>query len=105
MDQPLVLTEDEAMELLAFLVTAARTQVDEAPEYGPMRLVMAAQHFIEAIRARVSQPTREFLETALTRLPELATPMSAPDRYIPQLDALCASLARYLATRYGVEPS
>src|SRR3954466_9330293 len=37
-----VLDEDDALELLAFLVTAARTQVDEAAEYGPMRLLAAA---------------------------------------------------------------
>jgi Family of unknown function (DUF6092) len=39
---PMVLTEDEALELLAFLVTAARTQLDEAAEYGSLRLLTAA---------------------------------------------------------------
>jgi Family of unknown function (DUF6092) len=39
---PMVLTEDEALELLAFLVTAARTQLDEASEYGSLRLLTAA---------------------------------------------------------------
>ena len=29
----LVLTEEEAVELFAFLVTAARTQLDESAEY------------------------------------------------------------------------
>src|SRR5215217_5443207 len=38
-----VLDEDDALELLAYLVTAARTQVDEAAEYGPMRLLTAAR--------------------------------------------------------------
>src|SRR4028119_1934433 len=37
-----VLDEDEAVELLAYLITAARTQVDEAAEYGPMRRPPAA---------------------------------------------------------------
>jgi len=31
---PCVLDEDDALELLAFLVTAARTQVDEAASTG-----------------------------------------------------------------------
>jgi hypothetical protein len=33
---PMVLSEDEALKLLAFLVTAARTQLDEASEYGSL---------------------------------------------------------------------
>ena len=41
MESTMVLTEDEALELLAFLVTAARTQLDEAAEYGPLRLLTA----------------------------------------------------------------
>ena len=42
MASAVVLTEDEALELLAFLVTAARTQMDEAAEYGLLRLLTAA---------------------------------------------------------------
>jgi hypothetical protein len=42
MSENFVLTEDEALELLAFLVTAARTQVGEPHEYGPLHLLIAA---------------------------------------------------------------
>ena len=42
MPSAMVLTEDEALELLAFLITAARTQLDEAAEYGPLRMLTAA---------------------------------------------------------------
>ena len=52
MPSPCVLDEDDALELLAFLVTAARTQVDEAAEYGPMRLLAAAHRLGELIGAR-----------------------------------------------------
>ena len=38
MSPAMVMNEEEAMELLAFLVTAARIQVDEPPDYAPMRL-------------------------------------------------------------------
>ena len=48
----MVLTEDEALELVAFLVTAARTQVDEAAEYGSLRLLTAARKLADAIVAR-----------------------------------------------------
>ncbi len=44
-----VLDEDEALELLAYLVTAARTQVDEAAEYGPLRLLTAAHRLGERV--------------------------------------------------------
>jgi nitroreductase len=54
MDSPWVLDEDDALDLLAFLVTAARTQVDEAREYGPMRLLMAAHRLAEAMAPRSS---------------------------------------------------
>ncbi|GAA5022893.1 hypothetical protein GCM10023335_55160 [Streptomyces siamensis] len=37
-----VLAEDDAVELPAYLVTAARTQLAEASEYAPMRLLTAA---------------------------------------------------------------
>ena len=43
MSDATVLTEDEALELLAFLVTAARTQVNEPNEYAPLRLLTAAR--------------------------------------------------------------
>ena len=47
----MVLSEDEALELLAFLITAARTQLDEAAEYGPLRMLTAAE-----VRALVDSP-------------------------------------------------
>ena len=37
-----MLDEGDGVELLAYLVTAARTQLDEAAEYAPMRLLTAA---------------------------------------------------------------
>ena len=50
----MVLTEDEALEMLAFLVTAARTQLDEAAEYGPLRLLMAAGRLADFMAERAS---------------------------------------------------
>ena len=37
------LSQESALEVLAFLVTAARTQTEEAAEYAPMRLLMGAR--------------------------------------------------------------
>lgn len=46
-ERPGALSPAAVLEVLAYLVTAARTQVDEAAEYGPMRLLTAAQRIAE----------------------------------------------------------
>ena len=43
MDDRLVLSEDEVFEVIAFLVTAARLLPEEPIDYGPARLLTAAQ--------------------------------------------------------------
>jgi len=46
MNQPKVLTEDDAFELLTFLVTSARGCVDEPETYGTFRLIDAASRLL-----------------------------------------------------------
>ncbi|WP_395725847.1 DUF6092 family protein [Nakamurella sp.] len=96
-----VLTEDEALELLAYLVTSARTQVDEAAEYGPLRLLTAARRLGEAIAARASDPTAEFVAGPLTALPELAVPKAGREEYVARLDQVCRDLATLLSDRFA----
>ena len=74
MTAPWVLDEDDALELLAYLVTAARTQVDEAAEYGPMRLLTAAHRLAEAMGPRSSAETAAALAGPLADMPLLAVP-------------------------------
>lgn len=100
MTAPWVLDEDDALELLAYLVTAARTQVDEAAEYGPMRLLTAAHRLAEAMGPRASAETAEALAGPLAAMPLLAVPRDRAE-YVEQLDGACASLAAHLRTRYG----
>jgi hypothetical protein len=97
---PWVLDEDDALELLAYLVTAARTQVDEAAEYGPMRLLTAAHRLAEAMGPRSSPATAEALGGSLAAMPLLAVPRDRAE-YVEQLDAACRSLAAHLKARYG----
>jgi uncharacterized protein HemX len=96
-----VLDEDDALALLAYLVTSARTQVDEAAEYGPLRLLTAAHRLGEMIGARASDATREFVTGPLDSLPLLAVPRTDRDGYIARLDDLCRALAEHLKTRYA----
>ena len=60
-ETPWVLDEDDALDLLAFLLTSARTQVDEAREYGPLRLIMAAHRVADAMSPRSSPETQALL--------------------------------------------
>jgi len=96
-----VMTEDEALELLAFLVTAARTQVDEPPEYAPLRLLTAAQRLGEAILERVSPGTRYLLSGPMQQISEVQTPSADPDGYTTKLDAMCAAIAQHLVAHFG----
>jgi Family of unknown function (DUF6092) len=97
----LVLDEDAALELLAYLVTAARTQVDEAAEYGPLRLLTAARRLGAAIAERASPDTVRFVAGPLAGVPELAVPRAERDAYIARLDELCRALATHLTTHFG----
>lgn len=96
-----VLDEDEALELLAYLTTAARTQVDEAAEYGPMRLLTAAHRLAEVMRSRASPATAEVLGGQLARMPLLAVPRDERGSYVEELDGVCRELGAHLIDRYG----
>jgi hypothetical protein len=101
-----ILDEDDALELLAFLVTAARTQVDEAAEYGPMRLLTAAHRLGELIGARASAETATAVTAALGQLPPLAVPRGdrdGRDDYVARLDELCRALAAHLVAHFDVD--
>jgi hypothetical protein len=99
----MVLTEDEALELLAFLVTAARTQVDEAAEYGPLRLLTAANRLADAVADRVSPATRALLTGPLRQIPELAVRTADPAGYSAALDDLCRAVGEHLVVHFGVD--
>lgn len=102
MSAPWVLDEDDALELLAYLVTAARTQVDEAAEYGPMRLLTAAHRLAEAMGPRATDATAETLTGPLSTMPLLAVPRGdGRAEYVEQLDDVCRSVAAHLTTKYA----
>jgi hypothetical protein len=99
-----VLDEDEALELLAYLVTAARTQVDEAAEYGPLRLLTAARRLGAAIAPRASAATAEFVAGPLADVPELAVPRDGRAEYAARLDEVCRALAEHLTGHFTGHP-
>src|SRR5215831_14743660 len=99
----MVLNEDEALELVAFLVTAARTQVDEAAEYGSLRLLAAASRLAELIAERVTPQTRALLTGPLKQIPDLAVRTADPSGYVSALDAVCHAVAEHLVTHFGLD--
>ena len=96
-----VLDEDQALELLAYLVTAARTQLDEAAEYGPLRLLTAASRLAEMIAPRTSPDTRALLTGPLQAIAGTATASADPLDYSERVDDLCRVLAAHLVRRFG----
>ena len=96
-----VLDEDDALELLAYLVTAARTQVDEAAEYGPMRLLTAAHRLAAMMAPRSSDGTRSLVTGPLQLMPPLALPRGDDrDGYVARLDDVCRAVAEHLTVRF-----
>jgi hypothetical protein len=96
-----VLDEDDAWELLAYLVTSARTQVDEAAEYGPMRLLTAAHRLGDRLAERGSDEARAFVAGPLASMSLIAVPRDDRDGYVADLDAVCRALAALLKGRYA----
>ena len=98
----LVMTEDEAVELFAYLVTAARTQLDEAAEYAPMRLLTAARRLGEMIAPRSSEPVRQLVTGPLAELGPI--PLGDDDNrgaFAAQLDTVCVTIADHAMQRSG----
>jgi len=100
-----VLDEGDAVELLVYLVTAARTQVDEAAEYAPMRLLTAAGRLAEMAEPDASAGLRPLLRDIRQGCSETAVQAGDPAGYVERLDALCRTIAEYLVRSLGLDRS
>jgi len=98
-----VLNEGDAVELLAYLVTAARTQADEAAEYAPMRLLTAAGRLAEMVEPEASASLRPLLRAIRQGFSETAVQAGDPAGYVERLDALCRTVAEYLVHSLGLD--
>jgi len=97
-----LLTEESALEVLAFLVTAARTQTEEAAEYGPMRLLMGARLLARHLQdgVRDDEALRALVEE-IAALEPVRTPTRDREAYLSSLDALCVRVADTLLAHAG----
>ena len=104
-DSVRVLDEGDSVELLAYLVTAARTQLDEAAEYAPMRLLTAAGRLAEMIEPNASARLRPVLRDIRQGFSETAVQAGDPAGYVERLDALCQTVADYLVRSLDLDSS
>ena len=98
----MVLSEAEALELFAFLLSSARTQMDDPANYASMRLLSAAENLREYIRARVSPETRDLLTDTDDLTTHAQIYMSDEDAYRSDLDELCRMTAEYFVEQSGL---
>ena len=99
----MALSQDDVLELVAYLVTSARGLLDEPVDYGPMRLLTAAQRLCALAAGRVDDTAlRAFLEKLAGDLPrDVAGRISDPERYRRALDEHCREIAEALMRRAG----
>jgi hypothetical protein len=99
----MVLSQDDILELVAYLVTSARGLLDEPVDYGPMRLLTAAQRVCAQAAPRVDDlALRALLEQLAGGLPrDVARRISDPEGYRRALDEYCGAVAAALMRRAG----
>jgi hypothetical protein len=96
------LSRADALEVLAFLVTAARTQTEEAAEYAPMRLLMAARLLAQRMAPYVEgDGAARALVDEVAALEPVRTPTRDRESYLASLDALCERVADTLLAQEG----
>ena len=103
MSENWVLKEDEAIELLALLISSARIQMEEPAHYAPMRLLTATERLSAMMLEQASDKSREFLQGNIERIPELRMTMADVESYTAGLDALCREVAECLLRHSKLE--
>ena len=96
MSENWVLTETEAVELLALLISSARIQLDEPAHYAPLRLLTATERLSALMLERASDKSKAFLQDNIERIPEMHMAMSDVETYTDGLDHLCREVASCL---------
>lgn len=98
-----VINEDEAVELLALMISSAQLLMDEPAHYGPLRLLTATERLSAMMLDRSSAEARPLLELAIERIPQMHGQMSDVPAYTAGLEELCAAVGDCLVRRAGLE--
>jgi hypothetical protein len=100
-NDPMVLRESEAIELLTFLTRRVRRQLDEPPRYALMALLTAADGLRDAILERTLPAATAMLTASVVVSHDAQPSFTDPRRYTHALDALCRLVAEYLVELDG----
>lgn len=96
-EQRLVLSEQEVIELLAYLITSARGLLHEEKDYGPLRLLNAAQRLSNLALPRASDQTALFLTMLTEEIPVWHRERKRDlGKYAVLIDEGCRAVAREL---------
>ncbi len=98
-----IISEDQAVELLALFVSSAQLLMNEPAHYGPLRLLTATERLSAMLLPKASPETRPFLELAIERIPQLHMQMSDVPAYTAGLEELNAAIGDCLVRRAGLE--
>ncbi len=103
MNQNLVLSEEDAFELLAFLITSARGCIDEPETYGTFRLIDAASRMIGFILESGQAEDAEFLRRLKDEIDQKKLwLMTDEEGYFQFLRDVTRKIARQLKVRAGI---
>lgn len=105
MSEKILLTEDQAVELFAFLISAARTQLNDPHHYASMRLLTAAEILRDFINEQASPDTQAMLNATVNKSEHAQIIMNDTAAFADALDELCIIVAQYLVERNDLEAS
>ncbi|MEU7061528.1 DUF6092 family protein [Streptomyces sp. NPDC046197] len=98
----MVTSRQDAFEILCYLIASARTQLDEAAEYAPLRLLTAAGRLAAAMEPHVEAGDRALLREVVAGISETSLAAADPAAYTQGVDALCVTVAQHL--RAEIDP-
>ena len=100
MSQRMVVSEDEAFELLVFLITSSGGCVDEPKLYGTFRLVDGASKLIGFVLENQPTQSEEFLRDLKQEIDERKLSlMTDPEGYVEFLSDITRKVAQELKRR------
>lgn len=103
MTEKMMLTEEQAVELFTFLISAARTQLNDPHHYASMRLLTAAEMLRDFITEQASSDMQKLLNATVDKSEHAQIIMNDTDAFADALDDLCIMVAQYLVERNGLE--
>lgn len=96
----MVLSQQEAVEAIAFLLASARGLAAEPQDYGMMRLLAAAAKLAQDTSSRADEEWQPVLEELAAQIPlHQRDRLRDPEGYLEFIDDCCRRLARELKRR------